>query len=186
MVTLKMCYWMLSFNIYWISLWTYNAFISRVHGALLKYSINSSPPNAAHMRQWIASALVQIMACRLFGAKPLSKPMLGYCQIWTLMDNIQWNIKSIKKYFHSRKCITKYRLWNGGHFVGGVGGELIPVLRMLLWASYQIRKFAGCACARNAGNFFPATDFKANHRLAISACITDRASRTCRDACRDI
>ena len=27
------------------------------------------------------SALVQIMACRLFGAKPLSKPMLGYCQL---------------------------------------------------------------------------------------------------------
>ena len=33
------------------------------------------------MRQQIGSALVQIMACRLFGAKPLSKPMLGYCQL---------------------------------------------------------------------------------------------------------
>ena len=32
------------------------------------------------MRQWMGSALVQIMTCRLFGAKPLSKPMLGYCQ----------------------------------------------------------------------------------------------------------
>ena len=42
---------------------------------------NSSPPSAAYMRQWIGSALVQIMACRLFGAKPLSKPMLGYCQL---------------------------------------------------------------------------------------------------------
>ena len=31
--------------------------------------------------QWIGSALVQIMACRLFGAKPLSKPMQGYCQL---------------------------------------------------------------------------------------------------------
>ena len=30
------------------------------------------------MRQWIASALVQIMACRLFGVKPLSVPMLDY------------------------------------------------------------------------------------------------------------
>ena len=27
------------------------------------------------------SALVQIMACRLFGAEPLSKPVLGYCQL---------------------------------------------------------------------------------------------------------
>ena len=27
-------------------------------------------------------------------------------------------------------------------------------------AFYQIRKIAGCACAGNAGNVFPATDFK--------------------------
>ena len=55
-----------------------------------------------------------------------------------------------------------------------------------LWASYQIRKFVGCACARNAGNVFPATDFKAKCKLAIPACIMARASRTCRDACRDL
>ena len=53
------------------------------------------------------------------------------------------------------------------------------------WASYQIREIVGCACARNAGNVFPATDFKGNRELAIPACITARASRTCRDACRD-
>ena len=44
-------------------------------------SLNSSPPSAAYMSQWIGSALVKIMACRLFGAKPLSKPLLGYCQL---------------------------------------------------------------------------------------------------------
>ena len=33
------------------------------------------------MLQLIGSALVQIMACWLFGTKPLSKPMLGYCQL---------------------------------------------------------------------------------------------------------
>ena len=43
--------------------------------------VNSSPPSAAYMHQWIGSALVQIMACRLFGAKPLSKTMLAYCQL---------------------------------------------------------------------------------------------------------
>ena len=53
------------------------------------------------------------------------------------------------------------------------------------WASYQIRKIAGGACAGNARNDFPATDFKGNRYLAIPACITARASRTCRDACRD-
>ena len=38
------------------------------------------------------SALVQITACRLFGAKPLSKPILGYCQLE------QTSVKSYSKY----------------------------------------------------------------------------------------
>ena len=38
-------------------------------------------PSAAYMRQRTGSALLQIMACRLVGAKPLSKPMLEYCQL---------------------------------------------------------------------------------------------------------
>ena len=62
-------------------------------------TINSSPPSAAYMCRWIGTALVQ-MAARLFGPKPLSKPMLGYCQL----DQIQ-NFST----FHSRKCI-----WRGG------------------------------------------------------------------------
>ena len=37
-------------------------------------------PSAAYMRQLIASALVQIMACCLISAKSLSRPMLIYCQ----------------------------------------------------------------------------------------------------------
>ena len=44
------------------------------------------------------------------------------------------------------------------------------------WAYCQIRKIAGCACAANAGNVFPATDFSGNRQLAIPACITARAS----------
>ena len=39
------------------------------------------PPSAAYMRQRIGLALVQMMACRLFGAKPSSKPTLDYCQM---------------------------------------------------------------------------------------------------------
>ena len=42
--------------------------------------MNASPPSAAYMRRWTGSALVQIMACRLDGAKPLSEPMLTYYQ----------------------------------------------------------------------------------------------------------
>ena len=32
-------------------------------------------PSAAYMRRWIGSSLVQIMACRLYSTKPLSKPI---------------------------------------------------------------------------------------------------------------
>ena len=39
------------------------------------------PPNDAYMRPVPGSTFVQVMACRLFGAKPLSDPMLPYCQL---------------------------------------------------------------------------------------------------------
>ena len=85
---------------------------------LLQRWINSSTPSVAYMLQWIGSALVQIMACRLFGAKPLPEPMLTYCQL------NHWEETSVKsewkfKTFHSWKCTWKCRLWNGGHFDQG-------------------------------------------------------------------
>ena len=58
------------------------------------------------------------MACHLFGAKPLSKPMLGYCQLDPLE---QTSVKFSPKYktFHSQICIEKYDLRKSGHFVHG-------------------------------------------------------------------
>ena len=47
---------------------------------MIKAPIDKSPPSAAYMRKSIGTALVQIVA-RLFGAKQLSKPMLGYFQL---------------------------------------------------------------------------------------------------------
>ena len=54
------------------------------------WCFNSSPPSAIYMRRWTGSTLVQIMACRLVGAEPLSEPMLEYCY-WTLRNNLQEN-----------------------------------------------------------------------------------------------
>ena len=51
-------------------------------------ALKSSPPSAAYMRQWTGSTLVQIMASCLFGAKPLSKPMLQYCYLDTNFSEI--------------------------------------------------------------------------------------------------
>ena len=61
-------------------------------------AINLSPPSAAYMRQWIVTALVQMMACRLFGAKPSSKPMLGYCR-FDLRNKLEWNVNQNTKLF---------------------------------------------------------------------------------------
>ena len=60
--------------------------------------INSSPPSATYKCQWIGSALVRIMACRLFGAKPLS----NQCWVivnWTLRNELQWNFNQDTKLF---------------------------------------------------------------------------------------
>ena len=48
------------------------------HGQLW---VNSSPPGAAYMIQWTGQTLVQVMACRLFGVKPLPEPMMTYWQL---------------------------------------------------------------------------------------------------------
>ena len=38
--------------------------------------VNSSPSSATYMHLLTRSALVHVMACRLFGSKPLPEPML--------------------------------------------------------------------------------------------------------------
>ena len=83
--------------------------------------INPPPPSAAYMRQWIGSALVQIKACRLFGAKPLSKAVLGYCKMEHLGSNFCenlikiWNISFMK--MHLKISSAKWRSFC-------LGGEL--------------------------------------------------------------
>ena len=70
------------------------------------------------MHQWIESVLVEIMACRLFDAKLLSKRMLVLLSIVPLGTNVSEILIKIQT-FHSQKCIWKYHLQNGGHFVQG-------------------------------------------------------------------
>ena len=58
--------------------------------------INSSPSSGAYMRQWAGSPLVQIIACRLISAKPLSEPMLER-YFWILRNKFQWNLNQNTK-----------------------------------------------------------------------------------------
>ena len=73
-------------------------------GACLSSTFNSCCPGAAYMRRWTWSASVQIMACRPDGAKPLSEPMLKYCQL-EHKEQISMKLYLKLKYFHSRKCV---------------------------------------------------------------------------------
>ena len=69
-----------------------------VHGTL------SHPPlSAAYMRWWTGRSLVQIMACHLVGAMPLSEPMLEYC--WTLKNKLHWNFNRYLCFIIQRNTI---------------------------------------------------------------------------------
>ena len=68
---------------------------------------NSSRMNDAYMCQQIMPSLVEIMSCCLYSAKPLSEPMLVYCQV-DLQNIFQWNVN--QKYL----IISWYlHVWNG-------------------------------------------------------------------------
>ena len=56
------------------------------------------------------------MAWRLLGAKPLSEPMLPYCEL-DLKEHISVKFDLKFKNFHSQKNTWKCRLQNGSHFV---------------------------------------------------------------------
>ena len=92
--------------------------------------LNSSPQSVVYMRHRIGSAIVRVMACRLFGTKPLPEPMLNYCQLDPYQQTLV-KIEWIKiQNFNSQKCIWKCRLPNGDNFLHG-GDELS------LWLSKQ-------------------------------------------------
>ena len=99
-----------------------------------------SPYSAAYMRQWTGSALVQVMACRLYGTKPLPEPMLAYCQLdsW---EQISAKFESEFYHFHSRKCIWNCRLPKWRPFCSG-GDELthrsLDIMVDMLLTAYWI------------------------------------------------
>ena len=92
--------------------------VVKLIASIICYWINLPPPSAEYMCKWTGLALVQVMACRLFGPKPLPEPMLAYCKLDPKQQT--WvKLESKYKTFHSWKCISKCHLWNGGHFVQG-------------------------------------------------------------------
>ena len=86
-----------------------------------------------------------------------------------------WMVAHIYKIYEIIGLTQVVPFYTTGRVVPVCGQNAQPL------ALYQIPKVACCTCA---GNIFPATYFKGNHKFAILACITARVSRTCRDACQ--
>ena len=84
-------------------------------------------PSAAYMGPWTGSALAQIMACRLFGTKPLPEAMLANCQ-WDSWEQISMKFSFEFYHFHLRKCIWNCRLAKWRPFCPGTW-----VKCLLLW-----------------------------------------------------
>ena len=94
--------------------------------------LNWSPPSAAYMCQSIGLALVQIMACRLFGAKPLSKPMLGYCQLDPWGTNFSEILIKIQNFSFTKihLKLSSVKWWPvcpGGEELISSGDGVVPV-----------------------------------------------------------
>ena len=68
----------------------------------LRVSVNPLMPRDACIHQWTVPSLVQIMACCLFGTKPLSDPMLSYFQF----SHMHKEHISTKSYLNC-KCFIK-------------------------------------------------------------------------------
>ena len=63
------------------------------------------------------NVLVQIIACRLFGTKQLSKPMYGYCLLTLGIKFLNFNQNT--KFIIHEKAYGVIVCQNGGHFVQG-------------------------------------------------------------------
>ena len=80
--------------------------------------VNASPPSATYMLQWIESALAQVMAYRLIGAKQLSKLMLVHCllgpqeQTSFIHDNASENIVCEMAAILSRRILVNLMVYS--------------------------------------------------------------------------
>ena len=70
----------------------YKTKVSSVTSALAFQYMNTLRPGDVYIHQWARSAFVQVMACHLFGTKPLSGPMLAHHLTGIYGNKFQWNL----------------------------------------------------------------------------------------------
>ena len=120
------------------------------------------------------STLVQVMACRQFGAKPWPRPMLTYCHLDSLKQS---SVKFEAKYktFHSRKCILKCRIGNCSHFVQG---KISLLLISIAGRSQVMTKSQNCQCFRDAIDLWETWTYKTRYNEGTYVSIIIRIYRT--------
>ena len=90
-----------------------------------------------YQHTYIIPTLLRIMACRLVGAKPLSEPMLSYCQS-DHKEHISMTFSLKFESFLSRKCAWICRLWTGSDFVSTPMCWLIPISKICIWRHWAV------------------------------------------------
>ena len=74
-----------------IDIWFWPVIVNRDWVSPRVMRVSTHRGRVMHIRQKSRLSLVQIMACHLFGNKPLSDPML-VCVNWTHGDKSEWNM----------------------------------------------------------------------------------------------
>ena len=72
------------------------------------------------------------------------------------------HVPNSETFLFSLMSIRQHFVHKGGRISAGPFFRRMfePLILFRVWASYQIRKIAGCACAGNAGNIFPRRRFQ--------------------------
>ena len=90
---------------------------------------NSPRPGGVHIRQYTRPSLFQITARRVFGAKPLSEPVLAYYSL--IMRTYFSGIGNKIKHFYKRKWVWKFHLQNSGYCVSASMCEVVQLGRIM-------------------------------------------------------
>ena len=91
--------------------------------------VNSSPPSVTYVHQWTEPYVVQVMACRLFGAKPIPEPnwsnpgllligLLGtnFSEIWIGILSFSFNKMHLKMLSAKMSAIFSRGRWVKNYF----------------------------------------------------------------------
>ena len=126
------------------------------------------------MHQCIESGLVQIWACRLFGGKPFSKPMLGYCRLNLKEESSVTFNQSTKLFTHDNTSennvcemlailsngdeLTCSVIWGNARFYQTTKNKMVTnpvfvdIIKSKLWGSWFVLSILNCskkcACLR--------------------------------------